>query len=307
VALLIVAPDRDTGPLVEEIRSLAPEIEISTWPGSELSEPIDFAVVWQQPPGLLGRLKGLKAVSSLGAGVEHLLTDPDLPDHVAIGRLAGPRLAANMAAYLVGQVIKDWKRLDQFSRWQAHQQWRPWAPETPPLVGLLGLGAMGSVTATAFQALDIPVAGYTRSGNGPKGLDLYRGEAGLHQLAQQADYLICLLPLTPQTRGILNGRLFSVMKPGSMLINVGRGEHLVEPDLIPALDAGRPARALLDVFTEEPLPEDHRFWTHPAIRITPHCASITLAAEAAELIVASYRQVQSGHPPLGLVDRQRVY
>lgn len=307
MSLLIVTPDRDSSELAAEIQARDPDLDVRLWPNSGALEEIRFAVLWQQPAGLLRSLGGLLAVSSLGAGVEHVLTDPDLPPDLPVGRLAGRRLAADMAGYVVAQVLGHWRGLADFRSQQARAEWRPWTPARPPRVGLLGMGAMGTATATALQALDVPVRGFSRSGRGPDGLSVASGRAGLEELAGWSDYLVCLLPLTPDTRGLLNARLFASMQPGSVVINVGRGPHLVEADLIAGLARGQPAAAILDVFEEEPLPPSHPFWSHPAVSITPHCASITSDQEAAELIVESYRRVVAGQLPLRPVDRTHGY
>lgn len=307
MSLLIATPTRDNRELAERLRALLPGIEIRVWPDIGDPDEVEFALAWNPPRGLFGQLPNLRAVSSLGAGVDGLIDDPELPADVPLGRLAGRRLAANMAAYLVGVVVERWKRLGAFDELQQRREWRQWAPEHPPSIGLLGLGEMGARAARVFLELEFPVLGFSRSGRGPAGVDVYRGRRGLNKIAARADFLINLLPLTPATRDILDARLFARMKPDATVINVGRGAHLVEADLIDALAAGRPAHAVLDVFRAEPLPENHPFWDHPQITITPHCSSITLSAEAAELAAESYRRVLAGQPPLGAVDRERGY
>lgn len=307
MALLIATPDRDAVELARHIRDQDPSIDLRIWPALGDASEIAFALAWKPPGKLFEQLPNLRAVSSLGAGVDALIDNPAIPHGVAIGRLAGPRLAANMAAYLVATVVAHWKRLPRFFEDQQKRRWRPWAPESPPAVGLLGTGKMGQRSAAAFAALEFPVHGYSRSGRGPEGVVMHSGEQGLAEIAGISDYLINLLPLTNTTRGILARSLFSNMKQGSTLINVGRGEHLVEEDLLEALEAGRPGFAVLDVFRQEPLAEDHPFWKHPRVFVTPHCASITLTVEAAELAVESYRRVLAGKPPLGAVDRERGY
>ncbi len=305
MALLLAAPLRDLQPLAASIKQLAPELDVRVWPQTGDPESVEFVVCWQQPPGLLKSLPGLKAACSLGAGVNHLLADPDLPSDLPLGRLAGQRLAADLAAYLVGQVIRDWRQLDRFDALQSVHYWQPFAPERPPMIGLLGYGSMGRKAAQAFSALDFPVLACRRR---PPDKDASPVRfVDLKTLAGESDYLICTLPLTSDTDDILDAGLFAAMKPGSVLINVGRGEHLNENDLLEALGLGRPARAILDVFRAEPLASDHPFWSHQAIRITPHCASLTQTDEAAALIVESYHRVLAGHPPLGVIDRQLGY
>lgn len=307
MALLIATPDRDARELARHIRSVDPDIDLRIWPDSGDVSQIRFVLAWKPPDALFGRLPNLKAVSSLGAGVDSLIGKTGIPDHVEIGRLAGPRLAANMAAYLVSVVVAHWKRLPHFAQDQKQRRWNPWAPESPPTVGLLGTGKMGRRSAAAFAELGFSVHGYSRSGRGPEGVEMHSGAEGLDEMATLSDYLVNLLPLTDRTRDILDSALFSRMKKGSVLINVGRGEHLVENDLLEALQTGSPACAVLDVFRQEPLPPEHPFWNHRQIFITPHCASITLTREAAELAVESYRRVLAGKSPLGCIDRQRGY
>lgn len=307
MALLIVATDRDTTRLAERVATIAPDVDVRNWPDIGAAEEIEFAVLWRQPAGLLSKLTALKAISSLGAGIEHLLADPDLPSGLPVGRLAGPRLASDMAAYLVAQVLWHWKGLDRFDGLQKQLQWRPFSPRHLPTIGLLGTGQLGQAAARAFQALDLPVIGWSRGAKGPDGVTMHRGPDGLATLAKQSDYLVCLLPLTDETFGILDADLFQQMKTEAVLINVGRGDHLVERDLVTALDAGRPALAILDVFRTEPLPPEHPFWQHPRIRITPHCSAITRTDEAARLIVESYRRVLAGGDPIGKVTPELGY
>lgn len=307
MAFLIATPTRDAKELAGHVRRLLPDADVRVWPDLDDPAEIEFALVWKPPRGLFGQLPNLRAVSSLGAGVDELVASREIPERLAIGRLAGPRLAANMAAYLVSVVVAHWKRLPQFIDDQAERRWNQWAPEKPPAVGLLGLGEMGRKAAEAFAALDFPLLGWSRSGNGPEGVSMFAGTSGLAEIAGRADYLVNLLPLTAETRDILDRKVFENMRRGSTVVNVGRGEHLVDHDLLEALDAGRPGYAILDVFREEPLPDDHPFWRHPKIFITPHCASITLTVEAAELAAESYRRVMRGESPLGMVDRERGY
>ena len=307
MALLIATPDRDATELAQHIRDRDASIDLRIWPDLGDESDIRFVLAWKPPEGLFRQLPNLKAVSSLGAGVDALIGNPEIPDEVAIGRLAGPRLAANMAAYLVAVVVAHWKRLPGFIEDRRYRRWNPWVPERPPVIGLLGTGEMGRRAAAAFRELEFPIHGFSRSGRGPDSVRMYSGTRGLQEIANTSDVLINLLPLTRETRNILDAALFSQMREGSSLINVGRGEHLVEDDLLEALARDRPGCAVLDVFCNEPLPNNHPFWTHPKIFMTPHCASITLTAEAAELAVESYHRVLAGKPPLGSVDRENGY
>jgi len=307
MALLICAPDRCNKRLAQDLKTHLPTLDVRIWPAVGNADDIEFAVLWKHPKGLVGTLPKLKAISSLGAGIEHLINDPDIPKDMPIGRLAGKKLATDMANWLVGRVIGDWQKFGLVEHNQQQQKWEPIGSTPRPHIGILGMGHMGVATALAFMALGFGVSGWSNAGRGPDGVTLHQGQSGLTAIAKESDYLICLLPLTDKTFGILNKELMRNMPKGSVLINVGRGAHLVEDDLLQALQESRPARAILDVFLTEPLPKDHPFWAHPAITVSPHCAALTDPAEAAELLAQSHRRVMAGKPPLGQVDLSRGY
>jgi glyoxylate/hydroxypyruvate reductase A len=307
MTVLLATPGRDSTGLAAALRRQAPSLDVRLWPDTGSLSDIRFAVCWQQPRGLLRQLVNLQAVCSLGAGVEHVLADPDLPADMPVGRLAGQRLASDMAVYLLAQVLGHWRGLASFRDHQGRHEWRPWAPPNPPRIGLLGTGHMATAAAQAFQSLDFQMRAFNRSGRALGTIEIESGREGLLALAQWSDYLICLLPLTELTRGILSAELFAHMRRGSVLINVGRGAHLVESDLLAALEQNRPGSAILDVFDQEPLPSQHPFWDHPKIQITPHCASVTSDDEAAGLIIESYRRVAAGQAPLDAVNRSLGY
>lgn len=307
MAILICAPDRSNERLAQDLSSHLPGVEIRVWPALGNADEIEFAVLWKHPKGLIKSLPKLKAISSLGAGIEHLVNDPDIPKDMPIGRLAGPKLAHDMALWLVGRVLADWLDFSHFSQLQKQSQWLPKAPSHQPVVGILGMGHMGRATAKAFMGLGFDVLGWSTRGQGDDGISVYQGQSGLTEVASRSDYLICLLPLTPDTRGILNASLFSKMPKDSVLINVGRGAHLVEEDLLKALDQRHLTGAILDVFAAEPLPQDHAFWTHPNITVSPHCAAITDPTEAALLLAQSYQRVMADQAPIGQADLSRGY
>jgi glyoxylate/hydroxypyruvate reductase A len=307
VALLIAVTDRRCDELAASIRARLPGVDVRVRPDRSAREDITFALAWRAPAGIFAELPNLRAVSSLGAGVDDLVGRSDLPGDVALGRIAGPGLAADMAAWLVAVTGAHRQRLDALRAAQQRAQWRPLPSRRPPTVGLLGTGTLGARAAAAFDAIGWPVLGWSRSGRGPSGVAMHRGRDGLARIAAHSDYLVNLLPLTEATRDILDAGLFERMRPESVLVNAGRGEHLVEKDLLAGLARGRPGFAILDVFRDEPLPSDHPFWTHPRIRVTPHSAAVTRTDEAADLAAESYRRVMAGRPPLGAVDRGRGY
>ncbi len=260
-----------------QLSRLMPGLDIRVWP--QIGDPaeIDYALVWRPEPGLLAALPNLKLILSLGAGVDHILIDPQLPRDVPIVRLVDPYLTDAMSEYVVLQVLRlhrrdlDYRTQQQAGIWRELPQ--PNAGERP--VGILGFGEIGQDAARKLKALGFPVSGWGRGEKTVEGFATFAGAAGLPRLLAQSEILVCLLPLTSETQGILNARTFAALPKGAGLVNAGRGAHLVEEDLIPALDSGQLSAAALDVFREEPLPQGHPFWQHPRILVTPHIAGTT--------------------------------
>ncbi len=293
----------------EVLGRLRPGLEFRAWP--EIGDPneIEYALVWRAPPGFLASLPNLRLILSLGAGVDHLLLDPDLPRHVPFVRLIDPYLSDAMAEYVALQVLRLHRQDFDYRTQQAARLWRELdqknAAERP--VGILGFGEIGQAAAKKLAALGFPVSGWTRRPRAVDGFRTYAGRDGLAELLAASEILVCLLPLTAETEGILNARTFSALPRGAGLVNAGRGRHLVEDDLIPALDRGQLSAAALDVFRTEPLPPDHPFWTHPRILVTPHIAGSTNPETAAPLILDNLRRLEQGHPLRHQVDPIRGY
>jgi glyoxylate/hydroxypyruvate reductase A len=293
----------------QQIERLRPGLAMRVWPDVGDPAEIDYALVWRPEPGLLAALPNLKLILSLGAGVDHILADPLLPRHVPIVRLVDPYLSAAMSEYVALQVLRlhrrdlDYQRQQQARIWRALEQKN--AGERP--VGILGFGEIGQAAGRKLRALGFPVAGWSRRAKTLAGFSTFAGWEELPQLLARAEILVCLLPLTSATEGILCARTFAALPPGAGLVNAGRGGHLVEADLIAALDAGQLSAAVLDVFREEPLPPEHPFWHHPRIVITPHVAGVTNPATAAPIIVDTIRRFESGQPLRNRVDPERGY
>jgi glyoxylate/hydroxypyruvate reductase A len=280
-------------------------VEIRRWPDAGDPGEIDYIVSWQHPPGFLGRFPAVQAIFWIGAGVDRLLLDPELPD-VPVVRMLDESLSIGMAEFVAERVLHYHRMMPVYAEQQRQGVWRPL---TPPLardrrVGVLGLGEIGGACATALAGLGFDVRGWSRS---PRSLPGVRTMTGpLPAFLEGCGILVCVLPLTPETHGVLNRETFSQLD-GAYLINVGRGGHLVEADLIPALDAGRLAGATLDVFETEPLPAEHPFWNDPRIVVTPHAAAVTHPSTAGAGIVANLRKALAGEPMEGVVDRDRGY
>lgn len=278
-------------------------------------ECVGFAVAWLPPVGLLAKCPNLKAAMSLGAGVDHILQPGQVPDSVPILRVVDERMAERMATWVIWGVISWQRRFENYARAQRERRWdldierRANLDSADVRVGVLGFGTMGRATAEALAGLGYQVSAWTRRPRTHERIRCYHGRQSLREFVSQADVLICLLPLTPDTTGIINAQLLSWLPKGSAVINGGRGGHLVEPDLLAALDDGQVAFALLDVFAVEPLPADSPLWTHPRVRLTPHVASFTTIENAADQIAANYSSLMTGKGPLpqNVVDRAAGY
>ena len=262
---------------------------------------VDVALIASPPPGTLEKLRGAKLIQSLWMGVERLLADPALPRGVPLARLVDPGMVAAMSETVLAHTL-DWhRRLYRYRSQQPEARWHRFRQymASDHTVGLLGLGALGTDAARKLLALGFKVAGFSRR---PKKVDGVETFTDLSSLLVKSDVVVCLLPLTPQTKGILNRENLSKIKKGGGLINVARGAHLVVPDLIAALDSGRLAHAWLDVFDEEPLPASSPLWRHPGVSITPHAAALTEPRTAVASIVENVERVRRGEQPLNLVD-----
>ncbi len=279
MAVLIVATHDRPDWWARELRQRDPDLDVRVWPEVGNAEDITYVLAWKPPPGALATLPNLAVVFSLGAGVDHLFADPDFPAHVTVVRVIDPYLTAGMREYVLLHTLRYHKNQPALDRQQREHVWDDRARELRQAdeqgVGILGLGELGKACAEALVQLGFDVAGWSRTPKEIPGVTCFDGRGGLDALLGRSRILICLLPLTPETEGILDAHLFSKLPKDALLIHAARGGHLVEEDLIPALGSGRLAHATLDVFRTEPLPAGHPFWDHPRITVTPHNASIT--------------------------------
>jgi glyoxylate/hydroxypyruvate reductase A len=292
-----------------QLTRLMPGLEVRIWP--EIGDPaeIDYALVWRPDPGLLASLPNLKLILSLGAGVDHILCDPHLPRGVPIVRLVDPYMTDAMSEYVILQVLRlhrqelDYRTQQEKGIWLELDQ-KNAAERT---VGILGFGALGQDAGRKLQGLGFDVAVWGRRQRTVEGLRGCAGHAGLPALLGRSEILVCLLPLTAETEGILNASAFAMLPKGAALINAARGRHLVEQDLLAALASGQLAAAVLDVFRDEPLPGGHPFWHHPRIVVTPHVAAATHPPTAAPIILDNIRRFEAGRPLLNRVDPAQGY
>ena len=274
----------------------------------------DVAVVANPPQGVLAQVRGLRFIQSLWAGVDRLMADATLPTHLPLARMVDPSMTAAMVESALWAVTALHRGFFDYAAQQQRAQWlqRPQRRADEIAVLVLGLGTMGAAVATALSARGYRVAAWRRGevGEVPPGVTLWQGLGhlkGLEAGLRQADVVLNLLPLTPHTRGLIDARFLSGMKPGAALVNFGRGGHVVEADLLAALAAGSLSRAVLDVFATEPLPPEHPFWHHPRVTVLPHVAALTDLRSAAAVVADNIARLQEGRPLLHLVDRQRGY
>jgi glyoxylate/hydroxypyruvate reductase A len=291
-----------------EIARHLPDLEMRVWPETGDVADIEVAVVWKPPAGMLATLPNLKLIVSLGAGVEPILQDPMLPD-VPLVRMVADGLTADMAGYVVFQVLYWHRLMDRYAALQAGARWEQLdhRPASEVTVGFLGMGELGAASARTLRTLEYRLMGWSRSPKSIEGVESFSGPDGLVAMLPQCDVLVCLLPLTDETRGILNAKLFAALPKSAVVINAARGGHLVESDLLDALEGGHLRGASLDVFATEPLPADHPLWHHPKVRVTPHVAGVTHPSRCVDQVAAAVTALREGRPLPNLVDRSRGY
>jgi len=293
----------------QELTRLLPGLDMRVWPEIGDAGDIDAALVWRPPPGLLASLPRLRLIASLGAGVDHLFAAAGPPPNVPIVRVVDPYMTTAMSEYVQLQVLRLHRQDPTYRLQQEKRSWHelPQPNAAERRVGILGLGVLGGDAALKLRVLGFDVAGWSRVHKRLPGIPCFAGADGLAALLARSEILVCLLPLTPATEGILSSPRFALMPRGAAIINCARGRHLVEEDLIPALDSGQLSAAILDVFRQEPLPAGHAFWRHPRITVTPHIAAATHAPTAAPAVAENLRRLAAGEPLLHRVDPQQGY
>lgn len=308
MSLLIYSPETDKyDQWRAAFQAAAPELTLEF---GEARDPaaVHYAFVWQPPPGMLAGLPALRAVFSMGAGVDHITADPLLPDLPLI-RQRDAGMGQQMAQYALYAALHYQRDFDLLRLHQARGQWEPTLSLARPLlrVGILGLGTLGSAVARALTANGFAVSGWSRSAKAQDGVDCYHGDDQLADFLAGAELLICLLPDTAHTRGIIDRKLLAQLPAGAAVVNLARGALVVDDDLLAALDDGHIRGAMLDVFHREPLPREHRYWDHPRVVVTPHIAAETLVNASVQQVVEDIRRMDRGEAPVEAVDRQRGY
>ena len=284
-------------------------LDLRLWPEAGNPADIEYALVWFPPKGALKSYPNLKVIFSIGAGIDHLASDPELPKGVPIVRMVEPGLTAGMTEFVLMSVLYHHRFMLDYAEQRRNKVWRE-IDQVPPWdrrVGIMGLGVLGGDVVEKLVALSFDVAGWSRSPKDLPGVAGFHGPGGFIPFLNRSDILVCLLPLTAETTGILDARAFAALPEGAALVSVGRGPHVVEADLLAALETGRLGAATLDVFQTEPLAPESPFWDHPRVVLTPHVASLTIARTASEFVIDNIRRHQAGQPLLHAVDPGQGY
>jgi glyoxylate/hydroxypyruvate reductase len=307
-ALVFYSEHDDPAAWRQALLAELPDLDFRVAPATGNADDVRYVLAWKPPPGFFAPFGKLRLVVNLGSGVDSLVGRDDLPD-VPIARLSDAGMVSLMTSYILFAVIRYARDFHHFERAQRRGEWHYIHPR--PLssfrVGILGLGQLGGAAARALAGAGFDVRGWSRTPRSIEGIACVAGLERLDGLLAEADILVILLPITPETRGLLNARRLELMPRGAKLINASRGAVVDEPALLAALQSGQIGEATLDVFAVEPLPAGHPFWIMENVLITPHLASITVPEDAAREVAESIRRVRSGAPPLHLIDRRRGY
>jgi len=309
--VLIAVPPKWAPHWAVPLSELAPDLRVLAT-GRDEYDPrdVDYVLSFRPKPGLLKSLPNLKFVFSIGAGVDGFFADPEYPKNIPLIRFVDRSLSVEMAQYTVMHALIHYRQQRMFDAQQKARQWRQEyiaKPARETRIGILGLGEIGTMAAERLRDLDFDMAGWSRTRKDVQGVKSFAGAGELGAFLARSDILVCVLPLTDETRHILNARTFAQLPREAFVINVARGGHLVEPDLIASIDSGHLSGAALDVFQTEPLPETSPLWTHPKITVTPHVAAISHPKIAAQQLIDCIRKERAGKKLDNLVDFSRGY
>lgn len=306
MSVLVISPGRDPGPWIKALRHQYSEMNIYAYPDAHDPNEIEYAISWKHPRGIFKHYPNLKVIASMGAGVDHITCDPEIPKNVVITRIIDEQLSEDMSDFVLALVM------DHIRNISFHHNVRAWEPVSykrieEEHIGIMGLGILGSAVAQTLLKNRFNVSGWAKTPKKMVGINTYSGEKQVEKFLKRSTILICLLPLTQETENILNKELFKKLPKGAYIINVARGQHLVEHDLLEMIDKGHLSGASLDVFRIEPLPQEHPFWDQPKIRITPHIASMTNAEKVAPQLIENFRRFKDGKELKNTIERKLGY
>jgi glyoxylate/hydroxypyruvate reductase len=304
--ITLCCTDTKVEPWLAGLRQALPQVTVDAWtPGASQA---DYAVVWAPPQAFVDQQAGLRAVFNIGAGVDALMA-LQIPASMQVVRLDDAGMSVQMAEYVCHAVIRHFREFDGYEADVKQGKWSYRKPRSRAdfSVGIMGLGVLGQRVAQALAKFEFPVLGWSRTARQLDGVRCFSGASGFDAFLGATRVLVCLLPLTPDTRDIINTATLKQLQAGAYVVNVARGAHLVDDDLIAMIDSGHVSGATLDVFRTEPLPPTHAFWKHPKITLTPHTSARTLRDESITQIVGKILAIERGEPVAGVVEPARGY
>lgn len=308
--ILLYRADGNTAPWIKDFADLMPEAEVLVWrPGTALPA-CDFAVLWTPPEDMLADLAKVKAIFVTGAGADAIMKySHAIPAHIPIVRLNDAGMGIQMAEYVSHAVLRYFRRMDEYEAQARAGAWLqlPAREKSDFPIGVMGVGALGMHVIEALRPFGFPLRAWSRTAKSMAGVECFHGDEGLDGFLGSSRVVVCMLPLTPETVNILGRSNMQKLPQGAYIINVGRGAHISEPDLLALVKSGHIAGATLDVFRNEPLPAQHPFWQEPRITITPHIAALTLRRESIEQMVGKMRQHARGEAVADVINREKGY
>lgn len=309
MSIVIIRQDDKIDAWVAAIKTSAPEVSVFNFLEEHNAEDVEVALVWKHPKGSLAKYPNLKYIASSGAGVDFIFEDTTAPTHLPITRVVDAMLANDMSEHVIAVIFNYLKHLNHYKVNQINKLWQPMRYNRIAdfTVGIMGVGALGTVLSKDLIRFGFKTQGWSVSKKHLEGVKTYAGQDELTSFLATTDILICLLPLTNDTKGILNKAIFNKLPQGAYVINVARGGHLVDEDLVNALDDKHLSGAALDVYHQEPLPKNHPFWLHDKIDMTPHCASVSDSQSVVPQILENYKRMKSGKSLLNLVSKSKGY
>ncbi len=309
MALVIIRQDGKIDLWKDAFKAESPELKVYSYLEDHPKDKIEMALVWKHPEGSLAEYPNLKLISSNGAGVDFIFEDPDVPKGIPITRIVDTKLADDMSEHVLAVIFSHLKNLDTYKLQQTQGIWKPknYHRISDFTVGIMGLGELGGVLANDLVRFGFKVQGWANSHKSIPKVKTFAGDDELSEFLSSSEILVCLLPLTEKTTGILNTSLFKKLPKNAFVINVARGGHLVDDDLIEMLDNGHLSGAGLDVYHEEPLPTSHPFWQHEKVHMTPHYASVSDPKFVVPQIVENYRRLQDAKEVLNEISRDKGY
>jgi glyoxylate/hydroxypyruvate reductase len=309
MSIILIFNNKDPKPWVQSLKEKLPKTAISIYPEVENPERVTFAVCWKADKNVLQKFPNLAVIQSVGASIDHIIRNQTLRENQIVTRIVDENLSNDMWEFLLAAVMANLKNMELYGRQKIEKKWQPtgYGSIKNTTISIIGLGQIGALVAEKFAALGFVVKGWSTSPKNIPNVACFAGQKELNMFLNDTDFLINILPLTAATENFLDKNVLKQIKKDGFLINVGRGEHLVEQDVVELLDEGHLSGALLDVFRVEPLPQDHVFWTHPKIQITPHIASLTNVESATTQITENYKNFTSGKALQHVVSIEKEY